>query len=791
MRANNRGLVLGLMLSVLAVSNLGCGGGNASTPPPYITVAVSPASGTVLASGTAQLVATVSNDPSNKGVTWTWSCSAGSCGGVSPTSTASGAATTYTAPAPPASDLHVTVNATSVADSRALGWATVTVPAITVTGEPDSVTVPGNTTAQFTATVGNDLANKGVTWTVSCSSAPCGKVLPISTASGIATTYTAPPQPESDLTVTITATSVADPTKSYSCTATIPAISVSPVSPKSALLPLNTTQQFSATVNYDASNEGVSWSLTQNGSSCSPACGTVNPTTTASGAPTTYTAASAVPSDAAVTLNATSVAHAAMSASANITLTKGTVKLVPTSLVFQCKPGNCPSQAIALTNTGTAVLTINSITYSGESLFQQTNNCSPTVNSGSSCTITVTWSGEKYTGTARGTLSISDSSVDSPQQVALSGTVHLTRLADAAKARSELAATTYAAVPPPTGPNPVGTQVLYVVDSAREDPYLADGTKRELAVRLWYPASANSVLDCKSADYASPAVWRYFAQLAGILPFPVTTNSCWNVPIADGLHPVVLFSPGYTATSTDYTFLLEDLASRGYVVASISHTYEATAVELADGRLARSVVGSHLRGTVQRKNWPMSSAVFVRLMDLKSVVNEVERLNARRDSPFAGKFDMAKIAVAGHSLGGLTAFLGAKFEPRLMVAVMLDGFVPEALGSATRKPVLILAAGHQRWNTEECRLWNNLQGPRLAVNLRGTEHVALSDWIWLTPNAVQVGPMGPERTMAAVRDYVAEFLDASLRENAAASVSSSAYPDAQVTTQDQQLCREP
>jgi pimeloyl-ACP methyl ester carboxylesterase len=167
------------------------------------------------------------------------------------------------------------------------------------------------------------------------------------------------------------------------------------------------------------------------------------------------------------------------------------------------------------------------------------------------------------------------------------------------------------------------------------------------------------------------------------------------------------------------------------------------------------------------------------------------RLNARRESPIAGKFDMAKIAVAGHSLGGLTAFLGAEFEPRLKAAVMLDGFVPEALGSASRKPVLILAAGRQRWNTEECRLWNNLQGPRLAVNLRKTEHVALSDWIWLTPNAVQVGPMGPERTMAAVRDYIAEFLDANLRDEPAASVSSSSYADAQVTTEGQPLCREP
>jgi dienelactone hydrolase len=796
MRANNRELFLGVMTSLLlAVSNLGCGAGQSSTPP-QITVAVSPASGTVLASGTAQLVATVDHDPSNKGVTWTWSCPTGSCGSVSPTSTASGVATTYTAPAPPASDLHVTVNATSVADSRVLGWATVTVPAITVAGEPDSATVPGNTTAQFTATVGNDLSNKGVTWAVSCSRAPCGSVSPTSTASDVATTYTAPPQLPSDLTVKITATSVADSTKFYTCTATIPAISVSPISPNSALLPINTTQQFMATVDNDASNQGVSWSLTQNGTACSPVCGTISPATTASGAPTTYTPPSAVPANNSVTINATSVADTTKSANATITLTSGTVMLIPASLGFVCKLGlTCPppAQTVALTNTGTAALTISSITITGSTTFTETNNCLPSVNGGSSCTITVKFN-PTVKGTVNGDVSTSDSSVDSPQQVALSGTAKSIIQANHAQARSDLAATTYAAVPAPTGLNPVGTQVLYLTDPAREDPYLTNGTKRELAVRFWYPASANSVLDCKPADYASPAVWRYFAQLAGVLPFPVTTNSCWNAPIADGVHPVVLFTPGYTATATDYTFLLEDLASRGYVVASINHTYEATAAELADGLLARSVVGSHLGGPVLRKGWSMSSAVVVRLLDLKAVLNEIERLNARRDSPFAGKFDMAKIAVAGHSLGGLAAFLGGEFEPRLKAAVMLDGLVPDALGSASRKPVLILAAGRQRWDPGECRLWSNLQGPRLAVNLRGTEHVALSDWIWLTPNAVQVGPMGPERTMAAVRDYVAAFLDANLRDEPPAPLltgGSVTYPDAQVTTQGQQLCLEP
>jgi hypothetical protein len=75
------------------------------------------------ASATAMVVATVSNDSSNAGVDW--SCSpAGSCGSFNPAHTASGQATTYTAPATAGS---TTLQATSTANHAATATANVTV----------------------------------------------------------------------------------------------------------------------------------------------------------------------------------------------------------------------------------------------------------------------------------------------------------------------------------------------------------------------------------------------------------------------------------------------------------------------------------------------------------------------------------------------------------------------------------------------------------------------------------------------------------------------------------------
>ena len=55
---------------------------------------------------------------------------------------------------------------------------------------------------------------------------------------------------------------------------TVPQIRVS-VSPASALIPVGAQQEFAATVQYDPEDAGVTWSLVQGVTLCSPACGAI------------------------------------------------------------------------------------------------------------------------------------------------------------------------------------------------------------------------------------------------------------------------------------------------------------------------------------------------------------------------------------------------------------------------------------------------------------------------------------------------------------------------------------
>jgi hypothetical protein len=93
---------------------------------PMITIAVAPTTAVVHGSGAVQLAATVSNDASNRGVSWKVSCAAASCGAISPAATASGAVTTYTAPATlPSGGATITITATAIADGVAAASATL------------------------------------------------------------------------------------------------------------------------------------------------------------------------------------------------------------------------------------------------------------------------------------------------------------------------------------------------------------------------------------------------------------------------------------------------------------------------------------------------------------------------------------------------------------------------------------------------------------------------------------------------------------------------------------------
>ncbi len=291
------------------------------TTNPVIVVTIAPTNPSVQTGiGMQNFTATLQNDSQNKGVTWALSgagCSAVACGTLSNVTTTS---VTYTAPANQPTPNTVTLTATSVADNTKISSTTITLtPPVSVSVAPTSASVAVSATKQFTPTVSNDAQNKGVTWSLSgagCSGAMCGAI----SSTGL---YTAPSAAPSPATVTVTTTSVSDPSRTATATVTVIAAVaiVVTVSPANQSVQTSGTQNFTASLQNDSQNKGVTWSLS--GSGCSGAtCGTLSNVTTAS---VTYTAPAAVPSPATVTLTAESVADTTKAASATITVISGSI----------------------------------------------------------------------------------------------------------------------------------------------------------------------------------------------------------------------------------------------------------------------------------------------------------------------------------------------------------------------------------------------------------------------------------------------------------------------------------
>lgn len=183
----------------------------------------------------------------------------------------------------------------------------------------------------FTATVQNDPANLGVTWSIgspNCTAAICGTI----DANG---KYAAPASVPSPPNISIVATSIADHSKTGDGSVTVkapppPPIAVT-VTPGNTPVQVGQSLQFTAQVQNDPANKGVTWSVAY--SFCDAGCGTIDATGK-------YTPPTAIASG-------TSVAWASIAATSVADPTKegfATAEITPVPTGISAFPGNTTVQ---------------------------------------------------------------------------------------------------------------------------------------------------------------------------------------------------------------------------------------------------------------------------------------------------------------------------------------------------------------------------------------------------------------------------------------------------------------
>lgn len=327
-------------------------------------------------------------------------------------------------------------------------------------------------------------------------------------------------------------------------------------------------------------------------------------------------------------------------------------------------------------------------------------------------------------------------------------------------------------LPAPTVGRPVGTVSLHLVDPSRQDPFAPTPGPRELMVQLWYPA--RGAARYARAPYTTARVATLMDKRAHLDPGTlarVRPTARLGAPAAAGALPLLLLGHGRQGTRTDCTALAEELAARGYLVASIDHTYDAAAVEFPDGRVVRTALEQN------PGDWDAAARkeIAARVADLRFVADELTSSRALLP-PCA---DPDRIGVLGHSMGGAAAAEAVRQDERFTAGLNLDGglFGSPVAEVGLDRPFLMLTsfADHETWQRwrEHQRGWGR------QLRQLGSGHLSFTDWPHMagpghfaqntsTETYQQLfGTIAPERTTEISRAYVRAHFDHVLRDRPA------------------------
>ncbi len=145
------------------------------------------------------------------------------------------------------------------------------------------------------------------------------------------------------------------------------------------------------------------------------------------------------------------------------------------------------------------------------------------------------------------------------------------------------------------------------------------------------------------------------------------------IPISEKQCPLILFSHGLgdNFNGMTYTYLCQFLASQGYVVASVSHTYGCKPVCFSDGYISPYLFPAPFHYQTGKHMFDVETDEWVK--DMRYALDECERQNTLENSLLHNAIDMAHVGVMGHSLGGSAALQLARQDSRMSAVINLDG----------------------------------------------------------------------------------------------------------------------
>ena len=313
----------------------------------------------------------------------------------------------------------------------------------------------------------------------------------------------------------------------------------------------------------------------------------------------------------------------------------------------------------------------------------------------------------------------------------------------------------------PTGTYAVASQSVTFVDASRVDPYSQEGENRKLTVQFFYPSEAQST----------------------------------------DIFPLVVFSHGAFGYRGSNLSTYKDLASNGYVVCSIDHSFHSFFAQHTDG--SRTLVNmDFLNDAVNITNGVYNDKtayekthewLALRAADMNFILDEMlHDESGKLPIGISSRINSDKIGLFGHSLGGATAAQLARMRMDVDAVAVIDGtmFSEETAFENGRVkltdnpyPVPLLNLyneDHYNDAQQQGLAYSNLSASAHAaqaydVVIRGSGHLNFTDLPLFSPalaSMLGIGSVDSRYCIDTMNDIVLAFFNHTLKGAAELSLQS-------------------
>jgi len=314
-------------------------------------------------------------------------------------------------------------------------------------------------------------------------------------------------------------------------------------------------------------------------------------------------------------------------------------------------------------------------------------------------------------------------------------------------------------VPKWSGDYRVSTTTYAWQDDTREEPHTLDNNDfREIQVRLFYPT--DQVYSDKKLSVLPQMFWQRVGSESVISGKKLRPSNYqevyWDIeidaPISDvsQTYPLIILSNGYGFTPEMHVIISAELASRGFIVASINHPYGSGVSNLLSGE------------TVHAQSLPqdnLGADLTLWSNDQLFALTQLQNENLTENSQLFGRLDH-RVGTMGHSYGGAAAYYSAWQDDRVLAAINLDGTVFDRENKYIDKPFMYI----QNDNGYDHDIFNLVNNDGFAVVFQNQiNHHAFADyslfWAWDFPDIKAFGAMDSYEALMLISSLCEQFFN--------------------------------